>query len=75
MTTAIVSDLHIGTRLEADVARRPEVRERLGAALADADHVVFLGTSSSCGSSRSRRCSDTRAPCWWTWPPHWRASA
>jgi Calcineurin-like phosphoesterase len=43
MTTAIVSDLHIGTRLEADVARRPEVRERLAAALRDADHVVFLG--------------------------------
>lgn len=43
MTTAIVSDLHIGTSLGADVARRPEVRERLGAALVDAEHVVFLG--------------------------------
>jgi Calcineurin-like phosphoesterase superfamily domain len=43
MTTALISDLHIGTRLGADVARRPEVRERLAAALRDADHVVFLG--------------------------------
>jgi hypothetical protein len=43
MTTALVSDLHVGTRLGADVARRPEVRERLAAALRDADEVVFLG--------------------------------
>jgi predicted phosphodiesterase len=43
MTTAIVSDLHIGTRLEADVTRRPEVRERLAQALAAADEVIFLG--------------------------------
>ena len=43
MTTAIVSDLHIGTRLEADVTRRPEVRQRLREALAVADDVVFLG--------------------------------
>ena len=43
MTTAIVSDLHIGTRLGADVTRRPEVRERLREALAVADEVVFLG--------------------------------
>jgi predicted phosphodiesterase len=43
VTTAIVSDLHVGTKLEADVTRRPEVRERLAAALRDADQVVFLG--------------------------------
>lgn len=43
MTTAIVSDLHLGTRLGADVVSRPEVRERLGQALAAADDVIFLG--------------------------------
>ena len=43
MTTALVSDLHLGTRLGVDVARRPEVGERLADALRDADHVVFLG--------------------------------
>lgn len=43
MTTALVSDLHIGTRVRADVTRRPEVRERLAQALGEADHVVFLG--------------------------------
>ena len=40
---AIVSDLHLGTRAGADVARWPEARARLADALLDADHVVFLG--------------------------------
>ncbi len=43
MLTAIVSDLHLGTTSEADVARRPEVRERLLSAVAEADRVVVLG--------------------------------
>ena len=43
MLTAIVSDLHIGTTSGADIARRPEVRERMLAALAEADRVVVLG--------------------------------
>jgi Calcineurin-like phosphoesterase len=43
VTTAIVSDLHVGTKLGADIARRPEVRGRLCAALREADEVVFLG--------------------------------
>ncbi|CAN5542087.1 hypothetical protein BH20ACT19_BH20ACT19_13000 [soil metagenome] len=43
MRTAIVSDLHLGTTSDADVASRPAVRERLLDALADADRVVLLG--------------------------------
>lgn len=43
MLTAIVSDLHLGTTSGADLARRPEVRERMVAALAEADRVVLLG--------------------------------
>jgi predicted phosphodiesterase len=41
--TAIVSDLHLGTVTDADVARYPEPRERLLAAIQDADRVVLLG--------------------------------
>ncbi|MEK6228131.1 MAG: metallophosphoesterase [Actinomycetota bacterium] len=43
MRTAIVSDLHLGTTSGADVARRPDVFERLAAALSEADRVVVLG--------------------------------
>jgi predicted phosphodiesterase len=43
VTTALVSDLHLGTGVGNDVARRPEVRERLAEALERADRVVFLG--------------------------------
>jgi predicted phosphodiesterase len=43
VTTAIVSDLHIGTKLGADLTRRPEVRARLAEAVREADQVVFLG--------------------------------
>lgn len=43
MRTAIVSDLHLGALSGADVARRPEARERLLAALGPAERVVLLG--------------------------------
>ena len=43
MLTAIVSDLHLGTTSGADIARRPDVYERMFAALAEADRVVLLG--------------------------------
>ena len=43
MATALVSDLHLGTVLDIDLARRDEVRERLVAAVEGADHVVVLG--------------------------------
>jgi hypothetical protein len=41
--TAIVSDLHLGVLAGADVALLPEPRERMLAALAEADRAVILG--------------------------------
>jgi hypothetical protein len=41
--TAIVSDLHLGTVPGNDLLRVPEMRERLFAAIADADRLVLLG--------------------------------
>ncbi len=43
MVTAVVSDLHLGTRTEADLLRRPAVRMKLMRALEGVDHVVLLG--------------------------------
>ncbi len=45
MSTLVVSDLHLGHRLGRDVTRRPEVRERMLAAVDDlgAERVVLLG--------------------------------
>jgi predicted phosphodiesterase len=41
--TAIVSDLHLGIATGSDIARLPEVRERLVGALEGADRVLLLG--------------------------------
>src|SRR3954451_20386651 len=41
--TAILSDLHLGTRSQADVLRRPDIRRFLFEGLADADQIVLLG--------------------------------
>jgi Calcineurin-like phosphoesterase len=43
MTTIVVSDLHLGTRSDRDVLRRPESRAAFLARVAGADHVVLLG--------------------------------
>jgi predicted phosphodiesterase len=43
VTTAIVSDLHLGTASGMDVARRPEARSRLVEVAARADRLVLLG--------------------------------
>ena len=43
MLTAVLSDLHLGTRSQADVLRRPHIREILFAGLQRADRIVFLG--------------------------------
>jgi Calcineurin-like phosphoesterase len=41
--TAVISDLHLGTRSRADVLRRPNIREILLTALEPADEIVLLG--------------------------------
>ncbi|MBA2348878.1 MAG: metallophosphoesterase [Solirubrobacterales bacterium] len=43
MRTLVISDLHLGSRLERDVLRRPAALERLCAELADVDRLVLLG--------------------------------
>ena len=43
MRTALVSDLHLGSRREKDLLRRPEIRARLWEALEGADRLVLLG--------------------------------
>jgi predicted phosphodiesterase len=43
VVTAVVSDLHLGTRSQADVFRRPAIRRILFEALAEADEIVLLG--------------------------------
>jgi predicted phosphodiesterase len=40
---AVLSDLHLGTRSQADVLRHPSIRELLFEALAPADEIVLLG--------------------------------
>jgi Calcineurin-like phosphoesterase len=41
--TVVLSDLHLGSSGDIDLLRRPELREPLWAALAEADEVVLLG--------------------------------
>lgn len=62
MLTAIVSDLHLGTTSGADVARRPEVLDRLLAALADAERVVLLGDLLEMRESAAHAVLEVTAP-------------
>src|SRR3954453_5540320 len=43
VVTAVLSDLHLGTRSQADVLRRPTIREILFEGLQPADEIVLLG--------------------------------
>jgi hypothetical protein len=43
LRTLVVSDLHLGSRTDADVLRRPEARDALAAALDGVDRLVLLG--------------------------------
>ena len=45
MVTAVISDLHLGTRTKADLLARPDIRARLIGELASVDQVVLLGDS------------------------------
>ena len=45
VVTAVISDLHLGTRTGADLLRRPEVREKLMSEVESVDQVVLLGDS------------------------------
>jgi hypothetical protein len=43
MRTLVLSDMHVGSTMRADLLRRPELREPLLRAVADVDRVVLLG--------------------------------
>ena len=43
MRTLVLSDLHLGARLQRDVLRRPEALEALLDALTDVERLVLLG--------------------------------
>jgi hypothetical protein len=45
VVTAVISDLHLGTRTRGDLLRRPGIRRRLMAELERVDHLVLLGDS------------------------------
>ena len=62
MLTAIVSDLHLGTRTGADVARLPEARGRLLDAIAPADRVVALGDLLELRERRAAEVLEIREP-------------
>ena len=55
MKTLVVSDLHLGTRPGHDVLRLPAARERLLAAVDDADRLVLLGDILELATRQSRR--------------------
>ena len=62
MTTAVISDLHLGAVSDADVARRPEVVERLAAALSRADRLVVLGDLLELRERRADEVLELAAP-------------
>jgi len=45
VVTALISDLHLGTRTKADLLARPEIRRKLLAELEGVDQLVLLGDS------------------------------
>lgn len=62
MSTAVISDLHLGAVSDADVARRPAVTERLAASLARADRVVILGDLLELRERRADEVLELAAP-------------
>jgi hypothetical protein len=62
VVTAVISDLHLGTRTEADLLRRPEVREKLMTELAAVDHVVLLGDTIELRAGRPSEALEAAAP-------------
>jgi hypothetical protein len=62
VVTAVVSDLHLGTRTRADLLRRPELRERLLESLGTVDHVVLLGDSIELRDGPSVESLEVAAP-------------
>jgi metallophosphoesterase superfamily enzyme len=62
LVTAVISDLHLGTRTEADLLRRPQVREKLMTELEAVDHVVLLGDTIELRDRRPSEALEAAAP-------------
>jgi hypothetical protein len=60
--TLVVSDLHLGTRLERDVLRRAEALEALLGALEDVERLVLLGDVVELLEGRPERAMDVAEP-------------
>ena len=62
MTTLVISDLHLGSRLGRDVLRRPEALEALLAALDGVERLVLLGDVVELLEGRPREAMDVAEP-------------
>ncbi len=62
MVAAVISDLHLGTRTQADLLRRADLRQRLFGALEGVDHVVLLGDSIELRDGPPTRTLDVAVP-------------
>jgi predicted phosphodiesterase len=62
VVTAVISDLHLGTRSGADLLRRPAVRQKLMTALEAVDHVVLLGDTIELRDARPSEALEAAAP-------------
>lgn len=62
MRTLVISDLHLGTASEADLLRRPALREPLLAALDGVDRLVILGDGLELREGPQREVAETAGP-------------
>ncbi len=62
MTTLVISDLHLGSRLGRDVLRRPQALEPLLAALDGVERLVLLGDVVELLEGRPREAMDVAEP-------------
>ena len=62
MRTLVISDLHLGSRLQRDVLRRPAALERLCAELEGTDRLVLLGDTVELLEGSPRRSLATAEP-------------
>jgi predicted phosphodiesterase len=62
VVTAVISDLHLGTRTKDDLLARPEARGRLMRELGSADQVVLLGDSIELRDGPASEALATAAP-------------
>ena len=62
MSTLVISDLHLGSRLRHDVLTQPEPLDRLLAALEGIERLVLLGDVVELLEKRAERAMDVAEP-------------